>query len=140
MNYLAKFSAESVVYGQHCLFVAAVLIMAFASSMLNASEQHRPNIIILYADDLGYGDVASYNPETKIPTPHMDQLAAEGIRFTDAHSSSGICTPSRYALLTGRYHWRSFHGISRGLKGKVRLRMNGLPYQSLCRVPGIVRR
>ena len=71
----------------------------------------RPNIVILYADDMGYGDLGVQNPESKIPTPHLDRLATEGTRFTDAHSSSGICTPSRYALLHGRYHWRKFHGI-----------------------------
>lgn len=71
----------------------------------------RPNIVILYADDMGYGDLAIQNPDSKIPTPNLDRLAREGVRFTDAHSSSGICTPSRYALLTGRYHWRKFHGI-----------------------------
>lgn len=71
----------------------------------------RPNIVILYADDMGYGDMTIQNPESKIPTPHLDQLARSGTRFTDAHSSSGICTPSRYALLEGRYHWRKFHGI-----------------------------
>ena len=70
-----------------------------------------PNIVILYADDLGYGDVGCYNEHSKIPTPHLDQLARQGMRFTDGHSSSGICTPSRYALLTGRHHWRKFHGI-----------------------------
>lgn len=70
-----------------------------------------PNIIILYADDMGYGDLGIQNPVSKIPTPHLDQLAREGMRCTDAHSSSGICSPSRYALLTGRYHWRKFHGI-----------------------------
>lgn len=67
-----------------------------------------PNIVVIYADDLGYGDVQCYNPERgKIPTPNIDKLAAQGMRFTDAHSSSGVCTPSRYTLLTGRYHWRS---------------------------------
>jgi len=70
-----------------------------------------PNIVILYADDMGYGDLGANNPESKIPTPHLDRLAAEGMRFTDAHSSSGVCTPSRYALLTGRFHWRKFHSI-----------------------------
>jgi arylsulfatase A len=68
----------------------------------------RPNIVIIYADDLGYGDVQCYNPERgKIPTPNIDRLASEGMRFTDGHSSSGVCSPSRYTLLTGRYHWRS---------------------------------
>jgi len=68
----------------------------------------KPNILVILADDLGYGDVHCYNPEHgKIPTPNLDRLAAEGMRFTDAHSSSGVCSPSRYSLLTGRYHWRS---------------------------------
>ena len=71
----------------------------------------RPNIVILYADDMGYGDLGVQNPDSKIPTPNLDRLAREGTRFTDAHSSSGVCTPSRYAMLTGRYHWRKFHGI-----------------------------
>ena len=70
-----------------------------------------PNIIIIYADDMGYGDLNIQNPNSKIPTPNLDQLASEGMRFTDAHSSSGICSPSRYALLTGKYHWRKQHGI-----------------------------
>lgn len=67
--------------------------------------------MILYADDMGYGDLGVQNPNSKIPTPHLDRLAREGLRCTDAHSSSGICTPSRYALLHGRYHWRKFHDI-----------------------------
>lgn len=74
-------------------------------------EPHGPNILILYADDLGFGDVGCDNTKSKIPTPNIDRLAAQGMRFTNGHSSSGICTPSRYALLTGRYHWRDFHGI-----------------------------
>jgi len=75
-----------------------------------------PNIIIFYADDLGFGDVQSFNPvKGKIPTPNLDRLASEGMRFTDAHSSSGVCSPSRYALLTGRYHWRS--RLQRGIVG-----------------------
>lgn len=73
--------------------------------------EKQPNILVLYADDLGYGDLTCYNAESKIPTPHLDRLAEQGMRFTDGHSSSGICTPSRYALLTGRYHWRKFYGI-----------------------------
>lgn len=77
-----------------------------------ASARAQPlNVLILYADDLGYGDVAAQNAGSKIPTPNLDQLAATGMRFTDGHSSSGICSPSRYALLTGRHHWRDFHGI-----------------------------
>ena len=67
----------------------------------------RPNIVVILADDLGYGDVGCYNPASGIPTPHMDRLAAEGVRLTDAHAASAVCTPSRYALLTGRYCWRT---------------------------------
>jgi len=76
--------------------------------LLPLAAKDLPNIVIIYADDLGYGDVQCYNPERgKIPTPHIDKLASEGMRFTDGHSSSGVCSPSRYTLLTGRYHWRS---------------------------------
>lgn len=71
-------------------------------------KKNKPNIVVILADDLGYGDAQCYNPQRgKIPTPNIDRLAVQGMRFTDAHSSSGICSPSRYALLTGRYHWRS---------------------------------
>ncbi|MFX0020125.1 MAG: arylsulfatase [Promethearchaeota archaeon] len=65
-----------------------------------------PNIIFILADDLGYGDLGCYGSE-KIPTPNIDKIASEGIRFTDAHSSSAVCTPSRYSILTGRYCWRT---------------------------------
>ncbi|MEM9160298.1 MAG: arylsulfatase [Verrucomicrobiota bacterium] len=88
-------------------------------SVSSVFAAERPNIIILYGDDLGYGDLGCYNEDSKIPTPHLDQLAAEGMRFTDGHSSSGICTPSRYALLTGRYHWRKMHGIVNAFGGSV---------------------
>ncbi|MEZ6064703.1 MAG: arylsulfatase [Planctomycetaceae bacterium] len=82
-----------------------------AADSQDQRTRERPNILILYADDLGYGDLSCQNSASKIPTPHLDRLASEGLRFTDGHSSSGICTPSRYALLTGRHHWRDFHGI-----------------------------
>jgi len=71
------------------------------------SSRMKPNIIFIMADDMGYGDVGCYNPESKIPTPHMDRLAARGIRFRDAHSPSAVCTPTRYGVLTGRYCWRT---------------------------------
>lgn len=66
-----------------------------------------PNIILVLIDDLGYGDVSCFNPESKIPTPNLERLAAQGRRFTDCHASSAVCSPSRYALMTGRYNWRS---------------------------------
>ncbi len=68
---------------------------------------NNPNIIFILADDMGYGDLGCYNPESKIPTPNMDKLASEGIKFLDAHSPAALCTPSRYGLLTGRYCWRT---------------------------------
>jgi arylsulfatase A len=92
-------------------FVALMLVPVLELHAVETSQQSKPNIVILYADDMGYGDLGIQNPDSKIPTPHLDRLAREGMRFTDAHSSSGICTPSRYALLEGRYHWRKFHGI-----------------------------
>ena len=66
-----------------------------------------PNIIFLLTDDLGYGDLQCYNTDSKIPTPNLDQLAAGGMRFTDAHTPSSVCSPTRYAVLTGRYAWRT---------------------------------
>ena len=90
---------------------AALAALVLSSLTAHGAEAARPNIVILYADDMGYGDLGVQNPESRIPTPHLDRLAAQGTRFTDAHSSSGVCTPSRYALLQGRYHWRKFHGI-----------------------------
>lgn len=84
--------------------ILPILVLAVLPALFAA----KPNVVIILADDLGYGDMQAYNPERgKIRTPHMDRLAAEGMRFTDGHSSSGCCSPSRYTLLTGRYHWRS---------------------------------
>ena len=72
----------------------------------------KPNILYLLADDMGYGDVACLNAGSKIPTPNLDKLAGSGIRFTDAHAPSAVCTPTRYSVLTGRYCWRSRLKIS----------------------------
>lgn len=93
------------------LVLLGMLLLACPLVLFAAEPPTRPNIVILYADDMGYGDLGAQNPESKIPTPNLDRLAAQGTRYTDAHSSSGVCTPSRYALLHGRYHWRKFHGI-----------------------------
>ncbi|MFC7364668.1 arylsulfatase [Bhargavaea changchunensis] len=70
-------------------------------------EQKKPNVVLILADDLGYGDVSSFNPDSKIHTANIDALAQSGMRFTDSHATSALCTPSRYGLLTGRYNWRS---------------------------------
>jgi arylsulfatase A len=80
------------------------LFLLLSATVLAAEK---PNIIFIMADDQGYGDAGSYNPESKIKTPGVDRIAKEGIRFTDAHSGSAVCTPTRYGLLTGRYSWRS---------------------------------
>ena len=88
-------------------FLLASLCVLYGNAAA-ADTPQRPNILVVLADDLGYGDMQCNNPQRgKIPTPNMDRLAAEGMRFTDGHSSSGVCSPSRYALLTGRYHWRT---------------------------------
>lgn len=71
------------------------------------SQSEKPNIIYILADDLGIGDVSVYNKDSKIQTKNIDALAAEGMRFTDAHSGSAVCTPTRYGILTGRYAWRT---------------------------------
>jgi len=93
------------------LFLSSVLLLAScqkqkAQEVQEDNHMEHPNIVIIYLDDLGYGDVSSYGA-TEINTPNIDLLADEGIRFTDAHASSATCTPSRYALLTGMYPWRN---------------------------------
>lgn len=84
-----------------------LLLIALGAPALGAADTARPNIVFLLADDMGYGDPRSYNAASKIPTPHMDRLAAEGQRFTDAHTPAAVCTPTRYGALTGRYCWRT---------------------------------
>jgi len=72
-----------------------------------SSRKKPPNIVFIMADDMGYGDLACYNPDSKIPTPNIDRLSELGIRCTDAHSPSAVCSPTRYGVLTGRYAWRT---------------------------------
>jgi arylsulfatase A len=96
-------------------------IYALSFHFINVKAQSKPNIIYILTDDLGYGDVSSFNSKSKINTPYIDKLAAEGMRFTDAHTSSSVCTPTRYGILTGRYNWRSrlkegvLSGVSKAL-------------------------
>jgi arylsulfatase A-like enzyme len=89
----------------------AVAVISLAAQA-NAADS-KPNIVFILADDLGIGDLGCYNADSKIPTPHLDRLASQGIRFTDAHSPSAVCTPTRYGLLTGRYAWRT--SLKRGV-------------------------
>src|SRR5690242_15404165 len=86
-------------------FCRTVGAAALGTSLLGADS--RPNIIYVLADDLGWGDLQCYNPESAIRTPNANRLAAAGVRFTDMHSPSAVCTPTRYGILTGRYCWRS---------------------------------
>jgi arylsulfatase A len=91
-----------------------------------------PNIIYILADDLGWGDLECYNPESGIPTPNANRLAEQGVRFTDMHSPSAVCTPTRYGIMTGRYCWRTplkegvLWGYSPNLIEKGRLTVPGL--------------
>ena len=89
-------------FGFPCARLAAWFALA-AWCALAAS----PNVVIILADDLGFGDVGTLNPDSRIPTPNLDALAAAGMTFVDAHTPSGVCTPTRYGLLTGRYSWRT---------------------------------
>ena len=94
--------------------ILAVLVISLAATTICHAADSPPNVVLIFADDLGYGDVGCYGA-TKVQTPNIDRLAAEGRRFTDAHSASAVCTPSRYALLTGEYPVRGNRG--RGVWG-----------------------
>ncbi|MEN3943365.1 arylsulfatase [Prosthecobacter sp. SYSU 5D2] len=94
---------------KHIVILLVTLLISLPSlSPAQPPSPSRPNIVFILADDLGYGDVQCLNPDRgKIPTPHLDRLAGQGMTFTDAHSGSSVCTPTRYGLLTGRYSWRT---------------------------------
>ena len=120
--------------------ISQILVAAVATALASCgevgprsqSEPAKPNIIFLMADDLGYGDLGSFNADSKIPTPNIDRLADEGMTFTDAHSGSAVCTPTRYGVLTGRYCWRTplkkgvLSGYSRSLIEPDRLTVASL--------------
>ncbi len=95
----------------HSLVAACMAVGSFhvpASTFgADAEVPPKPNFLFILCDDLGYGDLQCLNAEGKIPTPNFNRLAREGVIFTDAHSSSSVCTPTRYGVLTGRYNWRS---------------------------------
>ena len=86
----------------------ATLLIAAATLLIQSSAiAKHPNIVLILADDFGVGDIQAHYPNNKIPTPHLDKLVTEGMSFTDAHSPSAVCSPTRYALLTGRTAWRT---------------------------------
>lgn len=91
----------------HFLIQGVWLMGLLMMGSLVFAQNSRPNIIYILADDLGYGDVSSFNENSKLKTPNIDALAKEGMRFTDAHSNSAVCSPTRYGILTGRYAWRT---------------------------------
>ena len=99
--------------------LAAIMPMRAAAQDKDAARA--PNIVIVLADDLGYGDVGYLNSQSQIPTPNLDTLAGQGMAFLDAHSPSAICTPTRYGLLTGRYAWRTrmTRGVLDGYAGPL---------------------
>lgn len=88
------------------LTLASCVILPSCKDGVKKGSEY-PNIVFILADDMGYGDVGCYNPESKIPTPNMDKLASQGIRFMNAHSPAALSTPTRYGILTGRYCWRT---------------------------------
>ena len=91
----------------HSWLAALAALFPLAGSLPAAPAGAKPNFVLILADDLGYGDVGCFNPQSRIPTPNLDHLATEGMRFTDAHAPDAVCTPTRYGILTGRYAFRS---------------------------------
>lgn len=115
-----------------------LLVLAGSCGVAPApSESARPNILFILADDLGYGDVGAYNPESKVPTPNLDRLAAEGMRFTDAHSPSTVCTPTRYSIMTGRMEFRTgMSGVFTGVDGPALIEEGRLTLPEMLRRSG----
>jgi len=104
---------------------------------ISARADERPNIVFILADDLGYGDVGCYNPESKVATPNIDRLASQGLRFTDAHSPSTVCTPTRYSLLTGRMAFRTgMRGVFTGAGGPCMIEAGRLTLPGMLRQRG----
>jgi len=92
-----------------------IMSVALAATVCSATAA-KPNIVYILADDMGPGDVMAYNKDCRFPTPHLDRMAAEGMKFMDAHTGSSVCTPTRYGILTGRYSWRTSlkQGVTNG--------------------------
>ena len=89
------------------LLLCLMIYSCAGTAQTKSTKVKKPNIIYILADDLGIGDLSIYNENSKMNTPHLDKLAAQGMRFTDAHTSSSVCTPTRYGIITGRYNWRT---------------------------------
>jgi len=119
-----------------CIIFATLLLSLLAG--LAAAENSKPNILVILADDLGYGDVHCYNDKSKVATPNLDRLAREGIRFTDAHSPATVCTPSRYSLMTGQMAFRVPNGgtVFQGAGGPSLIAPGRLTLPSMLKTQG----
>ncbi len=125
------------------LLLGWAFLAAGACTTPEPPRQTLPNIVVILADDMGVGDLGCYNPQSKVPTPFLDALAAEGVRFTDVHTPSAVCTPTRYGILTGRYCWRTriksgvLFGEDTNLIDEARLTMPELLQQAGYHTEGI---
>ena len=118
-------------------FLLPIVGCVLSQATLLADTSSRPNILVILADDLGYGDVGCYNSESRVPTPHLDKLAAEGMRFTDAHSPSTVCTPTRYSLLTGKMAFRiNYRSVFAGVGGPCLIKEDQVTLPQLLRDRG----
>jgi len=119
--------------------IGIVSVCAFGDFALATAVQQpqQPNIVVILADDLGYGDVGCYNSESKVSTPNLDRLASQGIRLTDAHSPSTVCTPTRYSLLTGQMAFRiNYRGVFAGAGGPCLIKPDQLTLPQMLRNQG----
>lgn len=96
-----------------CIRLVTLFICSLTSPSLHADDGSAPHVVLIMADDLGFGDIQALNLQSEIQTPHLNRLASESLTFTDAHTPSSVCTPTRYGLLTGRYCWRT--SLKRGV-------------------------
>ena len=120
-----------------CIWFYAWLCVFYSPAFSLKPQAQPPNIVLILADDLGYGDLGAYNPESRIPTPHLDRLADQGMRFTDAHSPSTVCTPTRYSILTGRMAFRTgFPGVFDGAGGPCLIESGRLTLPGMLRDQG----
>ena len=117
-----------------CAFLNALAIGVLLANAGKAEDDRQPNIVLILADDMGIDSVSFYNDKMGLPTPSIDQLARQGMSFSDAHSTSGVCSPTRYSVLTGRYHWRS--RLKRGIVGQWE---RPLIEESRLTLPGMLR-
>jgi len=119
------------------IMALSIVVLMFGVSSVLSAQEHLPNIVFILADDLGYGDVGCYNSESKIPTPNLDKLAATGMRFTDAHSPSTVCTPTRYSILTGQMAFRTgMKGVFGGVTGPCLIKEERLTLPQMLRSKG----